>query len=155
MFGGAPGIGWGKPVPVDGRALRYGRQGMALVSAAGPLSNLLLALLAALAIRYVGLGRLAGVPGAGDFLSALIAVNVALCVFNLLPIPPLDGFGVAMGVLPWPLAAPLARLAPYGPLILMLLVFLPFMISIDLLGIILRPPRRLLYELIAWVAGAR
>jgi Zn-dependent protease len=153
LFSGAPGIGWGKPVPVNPRALRFGRLGMALVSIAGPASNLAIALLAGLSFRLI-LDANIDVPEWGiDFLQALILLNIGLCVFNLLPVPPLDGFGVAVGILPAPLAIPLARLAQYGPAILLILVFSGSIIRIDLLGIILGPPRAALLALVQRVAG--
>jgi Zn-dependent protease len=138
------GFGWGRPVPVNPRALRYGRFGMAMVSAAGPLSNLGVAFLTALTIRGIDASA-ADVPATlGRFLVLLLLLNVALCAFNLLPIAPLDGFGVAVGVLPWSIAGPIARLARYGPAILMLLVFSGYIIRIDLLHIVLDPLTRLL-----------
>lgn len=153
LFSGAPGIGWGRPVPVDPRNLRFGRAGMALVSAAGPLSNVVLAIVAAIVIRLVQ-ERAVDVPPLGlDVISTLILLNVGLCVFNLLPVAPLDGFGVLVGVLPWRLAAPLARLGQYGPGILLILLFSQSIIRIDLLGLILGPPRRALLALMVRLAG--
>jgi Zn-dependent protease len=153
LFSGVPGIGWGKPVPVNPRALRFGRAGMAVVSAAGPLSNLALALLMGVLVRIVVQGDLTLPRWGVDLVLALILLNVGLCVFNLLPVPPLDGFGVAVGVLPWSLAGPLARLAQYGPAILLLLVFSGSLIRIDLLGMLLGPPRSALLALVQRVAG--
>jgi Zn-dependent protease len=157
LFSGVPGIGWGKPVPVDPRALRFGRAGMAVVSAAGPLSNLAIALLMGVLVRIVVQGDLTLPRWGVDFVLAsiswLILLNVGLCVFNLLPVPPLDGFGVAVGVLPWSLAGPLARLARYGPAILLLLVFSGSLIRVDLLGMLLGPPRAALLALVQRVAG--
>ena len=150
----APGIGWGKPVPVNVRALRYGRLGMAIVSAAGPLSNLALALLAALTVRALDAADQPVPPWVVEFIRILIVLNVGLCVFNLLPIAPLDGFGVAIGVLPWSIAGPIARLGRYGPGILMLLVFSGSLIHINLLNVILDPPRSALLRLVARAAGA-
>lgn len=153
LFSGAPGIGWGRPVPVDPRALRYGRAGMAAVSAAGPLSNVFIALCTALAFRFLRTAALDAPDWTVDFMRVLIFLNVGLCVFNLLPIPPLDGFGVAVGLLPWALASPLSRLAQYGPGILLILVFSESIIRINLLNLILEPPRRELLRLIAGTAG--
>jgi Zn-dependent protease len=147
------GFGWGKPVPVNPRALRYGRLGMAMVSAAGPLSNLCVALLTALAIRGIGASDLVVPSYVARFLVLLMLLNVALCVFNLLPVAPLDGFGVAVGILPWSIAGPLARLGQYGPGILMLLVFSAYVIRIDLLGLILGPPTRALLIPLTRIAG--
>lgn len=154
IFARAPGIGWGKPVPVDPYSLRFGRLGMAIVSAAGPLSNIAIALAAALAIRSL-LSADIGLPDWGvDFLQILIILNVGLAVFNLLPLAPLDGFGVLVGVLPWSVARPIARLAQYGPGILLLLVFSGSFIGVNLLSIVLEPPRRALFALVLRAAGA-
>ncbi len=154
MFAGVPGIGWGKPVPVNPRALRFGRLGMAIVSAAGPLANLAIAFLVALAVRAADMRGDAVPAWSGQLLVALVALNVSLCVFNLLPLAPLDGFGVAVGVLPLAIARPLARLQQYGPGLLLLLVFSGSLIRIDLLGLLLGPPRRALLALVARAAGA-
>lgn len=147
------GFGWGKPVPVNPRNLRYGRFGMALVSAAGPLSNLGVAFLTALAIRGLVASDVA-VPSYVDrFLVLLMLLNVSLCVFNLLPVAPLDGFGVAVGVLPWSIAGPMARLGQYGPGILMLLLFSAYVVHVDLLQLILGPPTRALLIPLIRIAG--
>jgi Zn-dependent protease len=133
------GFGWGKPVPVDPRRLRNGPEaGRAMVAAAGPVSNLLLALIASIPI-HLGLvdwwspflvPRSVSDWVLGDyiglFLSAVIVFNVVLAVFNLLPIAPLDGFAVAVGLLPRDMSLSFARLEQYGPGILMLLLVLPF-----------------------------
>jgi Zn-dependent protease len=112
------GFGWGKPVPYDPRAVRWGRFGGALVSIAGPLSNFVLAAIALAVIIY---GQ---VPeDLGRDIGRLAGMNIGLCAFNLLPIPPLDGFGVAIGVLPRTPAIALARLGQYGPAFLLILVF--------------------------------
>ena len=117
------GIGWGKPVPVNPYNLRVDpRIGMGLTSAAGPFSNLALAALFAIPLR---LGW--SVPGLlGQFLWVLVLTNVTLAIFNLIPLPPLDGFGVVQGVLAafrtqWArdLGDTLDRLAPYGPILLL------------------------------------
>ena len=128
------GFGWGKPVPVDGRALRMGRAGMAVVSIAGPLSNFLLAVLVLIVAPRVDLPA----PFAQDVIR-IFRLNIGLCAFNLLPIAPLDGFGVLVGILPRPAAMALARLGQYGPAILMILVFSASIIRISLLSLILDP----------------
>jgi Zn-dependent protease len=142
------GFGWGKPVPVDPRALRYGRLGMAIVSAAGPASNLVTAFVTALIAigAFPTREAMAAHPTLFEFLISLALLNVGLCVFNLIPLPPLDGFGVAVGVLPWAIAAPLARLARYGPGILLILFFLPTIIRVDVLGFVLVPAQRFLFS---------
>jgi Zn-dependent protease len=147
VFAGT-GFGWGKPVPVDPRALRYDRFGMAIVSAAGPFSNLVLAIISFTSFWLV-------VPDPRDpgllgiFLMNLTRLNIGLCAFNLLPVSPLDGFGVLIGILPWPLASRLAWLGQYGPPILLILVFSGSVIGISLLGIILRYPLSWLSTIVA------
>ncbi len=116
------GLGWGKPVPVNPYYLRQGaRTGMALVGAGGPVSNLLVAWLFALLIRYVPALQSSYVF---DLVGAIMLYNVLLAVFNLIPVAPLDGFNIALGVLPRNLAYSLARTQRFGPIILLGVVFL-------------------------------
>ncbi len=124
----AVGFGWAKPVPVNPYNLRNGpKTGMAIVAAAGPLSNLLLALLAAVPVK---LGIIepsfysAFLPNPTELFSYFIWLNVVLVFFNLLPIAPLDGFKVLAGFLPYPTSQSFLKLEPFGPLILLLLIFL-------------------------------
>jgi Zn-dependent protease len=116
-------FGYAKPVPVNFRALRHPRRDMILVAAAGPAVNLALALIAAIAIRLIDMPGEAGEWLMRNLANALL-INVVLAIFNLIPIPPLDGGRIAVGALPRVLARPLARLEPYGMLILIGLVFL-------------------------------
>jgi Zn-dependent protease len=120
------GFGWGKPVPVNAYALRPGRIGMAYVSAAGPLANLFVASVGAVIFRVV---ELAGIIGPGEFtyqlLYWLVLFNVALGLFNLLPIPPLDGYNLVLPFLPVRTALTVQRYAPYGIILLLVLVLLP------------------------------
>jgi len=111
-------IGWAKPVPVNPYNLRYGpRVGHAIVSAAGPLSNLLMAALIAVPWR---LGLFAGASaGVARFAIIFVGVNVALFLFNLIPLAPLDGNSVLSGVIGESAARMLRPLQAYGPLILM------------------------------------
>ena len=132
------GFGWGKPTPVNPYKLRNGpRTGMAVVALAGPISNLLIASLLALPIRLgwvpwhdpfvvSGITGWTGTDYVGLFLSAGVFINCILAVFNLLPVAPLDGFKIWLGLLPSDLARPLARLEQYGILILLGLFFLGF-----------------------------
>ena len=134
-------FGYAKPVPVNFRALRHPRRDMILVAAAGPGMNLALATLAGLALHLVVDLPDTSRQWAQLSLRNAIIINVLLAVFNMLPIPPLDGGRIAVGLLPKFLALPLAALEPFGLLILIvLLFFVPMLgaqIGIDL-GIISR-----------------
>ncbi len=114
------GIGWGKPCPVNPNNLRPNpKTGYALVAAAGPVSNLLLATLGAIVLQLD-----LGLPGAVlQGIVYVIYVSVSLAVFNLIPIPPLDGFTVLLGLLPNGPAYSLSKLYQWGPGLLLLLVF--------------------------------
>jgi Zn-dependent protease len=130
-----PVIGWAKPVPVNGRNLRNERRDFVLVAAAGPASNLALAAIAAFVWRML--------PGGADELIATIVqrallMNVLLAVFNMIPVPPLDGGNVLAGLLPIPLARQYDRLRPWGFLLLYGLMLT------GILGAIVVPPARLI-----------
>ena len=117
-----PLIGWAKPVPVNTAELRGNwRRKFMLIAAAGPASNMALAVTAAIALRVLVPGT-ANPDGAGAQLSALfetaVFVNVLLAVFNMIPVPPLDGGNVLAGLLTGPMADIFDRLRPYGFLIL-------------------------------------
>jgi Zn-dependent protease len=117
-------FGYAKPVPVNFRALRNPRRDMVWVALAGPGINLALATLAALAFHLVAyLPDTTNQWVAQNLRDALI-INVLLAVFNMLPLPPLDGGRVAVGLLPDVLARPLAALEPFGMLILIAVLFL-------------------------------
>jgi Zn-dependent protease len=126
MLSQLPIIGWAKPVPVDARNLREPRRDFAVVALAGPVSNLLLALAAAL-LRALLNGAHQQPTAVGgqvaDVLLTAVLINVLLAVFNMIPVPPLDGGNVAIGLLPAPLAAAMVRLRPFGFLILYALMF--------------------------------
>lgn len=118
MVSNVPLIGWAKPVPVSVARLRRGRTDFMLVAAAGPASNLLIAVAASLVLRLAIRTPLDGIAPGGvhlsDVLVRAMALNVMLAVFNMLPIPPLDGGNVLAGLLPRPLAAAFDQLRPYG-----------------------------------------
>jgi len=124
---GAPIIGWAKPVPVDPRQLGHPRRDYVLVAAAGPASNLVIAFLAALVLFVVPVSpqRLhetnVSVPIA-VMLGGLMRLNVLLAVFNMIPIPPLDGGSVLAGLLPLTAARTFNRIRPYGFILLYALI---------------------------------
>jgi Zn-dependent protease len=119
-------FGYAKPVPVNFGRLRPMRLGMILVALAGPMTNVLLAIVSALLFLGVGFMPQAGQEWLALNLVNSLKFNAVLCVFNMLPLPPLDGGRVAVGLLPRPLATPLARLEPYGMMILMGLFLLGY-----------------------------
>lgn len=141
------GFGWAKPVMVNEYALRR-RSSSALmwVSLAGPLSNLGMAILAAIPFRlglvsifdvFMAQGEI--LPNLAYFLYLFIVVNLFLMLFNLLPLSPLDGEKVLNHFLPPNLANALESIRPYGPLILMALIFVLPMVGIDVIGSVIRP----------------
>ena len=117
------GFGWGKPVPVNVYALRPGRVGMAIVAGGGPIANVVVAILAAILYRVLAIAGVGGLPL--EIVFYVVLYNLLLAIFNLLPIPPLDGYNVALAFLPPRLAFTVQRWAPYGVILLLLLVFVP------------------------------
>jgi Zn-dependent protease len=144
------GFGWGKPVLVNPFNLRIGvRPGMAVVSLAGPASNFLFA--AVLAMAFRGTESVGGEAAAilARFLSITILLNIVLGIFNLIPISPLDGFKVALGVLPTNLATSYARTEPYGPFILLGIILLDIAVpGLGILSTVLGPPVTFIVDLL-------
>ena len=139
------GFGWAKPVPINPHALRRKTSaGVMLVSIAGPASNLLLALIAAipLRLRWVPLTMSRGpiLPSGGEFLLEFLFVNLALFLFNLLPLAPLDGEKVITFFLPGHWADFYDRIRPYSPMILLAILFVLPMFGLDLVNLIIRQP---------------
>ena len=154
------GIGWGKPVPVNPVNLKYGpRVGMAITSAAGPISNILQAIVWGIPLRFALQGTITLPDLAVQALLALFFINLGLALFNLIPLFPLDGFSIVRGLLAtirarwaYDLSDFLDRLQPYAPMLLLLLIFLDqTMPGRGILGTILIVPTRGLASLILGV----
>jgi Zn-dependent protease len=126
MVTGAPLIGWAKPVPVDTSRLPHPRRDFVLIAAAGPVSNIILAAIASLVLRALFVlpttGGLALVAPVREFAIVAFDLNLLLAVFNLIPVPPLDGGNIVGGLLRGPLAQGFNALRPYGVLILYALI---------------------------------
>lgn len=138
-------FGWGKPVLFNPRNLKVDAAlGSSVVSVAGPVANVLTAFLAAIPLRSGEVPESA----VALLLIAIIRANVLLAAFNLIPIPPLDGFGFVSGLLPKPIAYQLEPLRQYGPLLLVLLVFLPALGGPNILVRLYTPLEQFVYRLI-------
>jgi Zn-dependent protease len=152
-------FGYAKPVPVNFRNLRHPRIDMVWVALAGPATNIALALGAAAAFHILDYLPANTAQWVADNLKNALFINVVLAVFNMLPIPPLDGGRVAVGLLPRVLGAPLARLEPFGMLILIgILILLPlagsqFGLNLDIISTILRTMTGYVIQLLLVVTG--
>ncbi|HEY3678636.1 MAG TPA: site-2 protease family protein [Bradyrhizobium sp.] len=152
-------FGYAKPVPVNFRALRNPRIDMVWVALAGPATNIALALIAAAALHLLPYAPDNSAQWIFDNLKNALVINVVLAVFNMMPIPPLDGGRVAVGLLPNFLAVPLSRLEPFGMLILIgLLILLPMAgrqlgLNLDVISAILRTVTNHVIQLLLLVSG--
>jgi Zn-dependent protease len=141
-------FGWAKPVPVDFGKLRHPRRDMAWVAAAGPIANLLMAVFWALLARLSSLVDIGFIATPLAYMGvAGIAINLVLMILNLLPLPPLDGGRIAVGLLPPNLAFQLAKIEPYGFMILLLLMMT------NMLSPLLSLPMSIMQRLLFSIAG--
>ena len=146
------GFGWAKPVPVNPNAAKNPKSALAITAFAGPATNFIIAAVASIPFRlgtleWFSLYRSVDTSGwgadeyAGYYMSTIVLISIILGVFNLIPIAPLDGFKVAIGILPRDLSRSFARLERLGPVLLISLIALPFITGgrVSLLGDVMRP----------------
>jgi Zn-dependent protease len=153
-------FGYAKPVPVNFARLHHPRRDMILVAAAGPAMNILLALICALLVHVVNFLPSAAALWVGSTLFLAVVLNLVLAVFNMIPLPPLDGGRVAVGLLPRALGLRLARLERFGMVILLVFIIgLPLIgqwlhQDLNLLPRLLLPPLNFLYNAVVTVTGS-
>lgn len=142
-------FGWGKPVTFNPWNLRVNPQiGTAMVAFAGPVANIAAAIVFLLVLRLIPQIH----PQVRQLVEAVVSLNIGLAAFNLIPIPPLDGFSVVTGVLPRPMAAIFEPLRQYGFLILLALLFIPSLGGPDILRLLLTPIIRTISVFVRTVA---
>jgi Zn-dependent protease len=151
-------FGWAKPVPINMRRLRNPGRDMVWVALAGPGVNILLAALSALIYQWFPLNGAAG-GWLADVLRASMLINVILAVFNLLPLPPLDGGRVAVGILPFPIARQVAKLERFGlPILIVLLLVVPIVgqyagLNLDVFALLVLDPARWMLGALLWLTA--
>ena len=133
------GFGWAKPVPVDSRNLRDPRKDMMKVAAAGPLSNLLLAMLAGMAWRLLGSTNLLLDTNFPVLIFYFTQINIALAVFNLIPVSPLDGSQIFSGYLMKTNPELALKIQSYGPQVLFGLILFGYVTGFSILWLIMKP----------------
>ena len=138
------GFGWARPVPVNPYALsRRSPAALMWVSLAGPMSNLMMAVIAAIPLRFglvaITFGSSGYLPTFYDFLWEFMIINLVLMLFNLIPIAALDGENIADYFFPPPLSRVLETIRPYGPIILIAVIFIPPRFGVDVLGWMMGP----------------
>jgi len=137
-------FGWARPVPVDPRNFQNPKRDMLIVSVAGPLANMILALLSGLLVRLFRSGQLNSLPL--NLLQPLytmvilsLQINLALAIFNLLPVPPLDGSKILMGLIPYRYESYFGWLERYGGFILMAIIVVGMVTNVSILGTFINP----------------
>jgi Zn-dependent protease len=146
-------FGWAKPVPVDFGALRHPKRDMIWVAGAGPAMNILLALISVALLYVVSRAGAAAPRWLEAMLASSIQINLVLAVLNILPIPPLDGSKVAVGLLPPALAVPFWRLSRFGMIFVLILFFVAPLLGINAFGWLVAGPVNFLERPIVALLG--
>ncbi len=145
------GFGWGKPVPINPYQIKYGKWGQLLSALAGPFSNLLLATFVAMIVRVLILADVTVPLLVFQFLQAIIELNLILAIFNLIPIPPLDGSKLLIAIAPKAFEEMMAEIERVGPFVLLGIIILSTVLGIPLISkLVLTPTEAIEHFLIFW-----